>query len=213
MPTSDGFRPESSQSCIDIFPKYIAILNIRWLRPSGVSLDVGMLSFSSVVRLLLPTWPMPSTYCRQTRRKSRTVGAGILQSIDLRISSSSALMSSIASFRWAIFSKTIFIFKGYMSSYLLAMNIVVTPIICKSLISFVSYLPLKQRSRSDTDIKKVWSSHLKLVKTSIIQSIILARKAGVILCLIRLSLVRFYFSSSRKQVIIDSPYSSRTLMF
>ena len=54
MPTRDGLRPLRSWSCIDILAKYIAILEIRRLRPLGVSLEVGILSFSAAVRLVFP---------------------------------------------------------------------------------------------------------------------------------------------------------------
>ena len=84
-----------------------------------------------------------------------------------------------------------------MSSYLEATYIEVTPIKCKSEISWQSVWFLRKRSKRATEAKKVWSSHLKFVSTSIIQSTIRARRAGVILWRSKQFVVKYFSSSSR----------------
>lgn len=84
---------------------------------------------------------------------------------------------------------------------------------CKFAISKVSYFALKYLSMRETAKKKVWQSHLKLVSTSIIQSIMRARRAGVILCLVKQFSVRFPVSRLRIYSMMELPYSVFTLMF
>ena len=100
-----------------------------------------------------------------------------------------------------------------MSSNFEAMNIVVTPVTCRSDTSFDPAQFLKYLSKRLMAKKKVWSSHRKFVKTSIIQSTILALRAGVILC--RVKHPELLYSNSRflKYLSTSSARSALTLIF
>lgn len=128
-------------------------------------------SFLSVSVLLSISIPRMSTM--YYFKKSSTVGTWILYLMQSTISSSRILIESIGTFLWAIFSKTVSILKGWISSNLEAMNMEVIPIKWSSFTVFTPWHLLKYLSIRDTPVKKLWSSHLKLVKTSTIQSTIL----------------------------------------
>lgn len=99
------------------------------------------------------------------------------------MSISSLQMVVISIFLWAIFSWTVSVCKGSSSYDFDAINIQITPIPCRSAIFLGTFESLKYRSRIETAKNKVWSLQPKLVMTSIIQSIILALRAGVIWCI------------------------------